>query len=43
MTKKRGNGEGTISFNAGRNRWLGQHSLPNGKRMQVSGKTRREV
>jgi hypothetical protein len=42
MAGKRGNGEGTIN-RAPQGRWHGQLILPNRKRKNVYGKTRREV
>ncbi len=42
MSGKRGHGEGTI-YRDPTGRWHGQISLPNGKRKNVYGKTRREV
>lgn len=48
VTKKRGNGEGTICFKESRNKWMGQVSVgkgPDGKniRKTIYGDTRREV
>lgn len=48
MTKKRGNGEGTIYYNQSRKKWIGQYTdglKSNGQpnRHSVSGDTRREV
>jgi integrase len=43
MGKKRGAGEGTIYQRKDGGLWVGQASLPGGKRKAVYGKTRREV
>jgi integrase len=40
---KRGQNEGSIYFDASRNRWVGAVSLGTGKRRKVSGKTKKEV
>jgi integrase len=40
---KRGNGEGSIYFQASRDRWAGAVTLENGKRKVLYGKTRQEV
>ena len=41
MTRKRGNGEGSIGFYGGR--WIARATLPSGKRKAVYGKSRAEV
>lgn len=46
MTKKRGNGEGSIYYNSQRKIWIGQYTINNAgkiKRSSVSGNTRKEV
>lgn len=43
MAKKRGNGEGSISYHKASGRYIGQYTKPNGKRGSVYGKTRVEV
>ncbi len=43
MSKKRGNGEGTITQDKRDGRWHGQLTLPNGRRKNVYGKTRKDV
>jgi integrase len=42
MTKKRGNGEGSI-YKRQDGRWAAKYTLTNGKRKEVYGKTRKEV
>lgn len=43
MAKKRGNGEGSITYHKASKRYIGQYTKPNGKRGAVYGKTRAEV
>ena len=43
MSKKRGNGEGSITVHKASNRYMAQYTKPNGKRGTVYGKTREEA
>ena len=43
MSKKRGNGEGSITYHKASNRYMAQYTKPNGKRGTVYGKTREEA
>lgn len=43
MAKKRGNGEGSISYHKASNRYIAQYTKPNGKRGAIYGKTPTEA
>ncbi len=43
MAKKRGNGEGSISYHKASKRYIAQYTKPNGKRGTIYGKTREEA
>mgnify|MGYP003315865479 CR=1 FL=1 len=43
MSKKRSNGEGTITFHKASERYMAQYTKPNVKRSTVYGKTKKEV
>ena len=43
MARKRADGEGTVYYSEQLGRWVGQVSLPNGKRKTKYGKTQKEV
>src|SRR5699024_5316291 len=43
MAKRRGNGEGTVTYWEEKKLWVGKYTLPGGKRKTKYGKTQKEV